>query len=109
MMACKLRGLDTLIDLKFFLRGYFFVKRFQPLPQLLSKMMNEQDLFDVEVRSLLIWFLNLLVISWTIQVIKVLPLGELTRHEVTFHSETFLLKFIGLESGKTFYRPSTAQ
>jgi len=109
MMACKLRGLDTLIDLKFFLREYFFVKRFQPSPQLLSTMMNEQDLFDVAVRSLLIWFLNLLVISWSIQVIKGLLLGELTRDEVIFHSETFLLKFIGLESGKTFYRPSKAQ
>ena len=75
------------------------MKQFQPLPQLLSTMMNEQDLFDVEVRSLLIWFLNLLVISWSIQVIKGLHLGELTRHEVKFHSKTFFLKFKDLESG----------
>ena len=75
-MMCKLEGHGTLIDLKFFLRGYFFLKHFQPLPQLLSRMMNEQDLFDVEVRSLLIWFLNLLVISWAIQVIKGFSLGE---------------------------------
>ena len=61
-MASKSEEYDTLIDLKFFLRGYFFVKRFQPLPQLLSTMMNEQDLYDVEVLSSLIYFLNLTVL-----------------------------------------------
>ena len=68
-MASKSEEYDTLIDLKFFLRGYFFVKRFQPLPQLLSTMMNEQDLSDVEVLSSLIYFLNITVLLVILEIL----------------------------------------